>query len=72
MKPKKELLRMVLNAEGTLEFDATSKKNGRGAYICLNMECLKKALKTRRIQKTFGIEPLEELLIELERQMNTS
>ncbi|MGI5902256.1 MAG: RNase P modulator RnpM [Desulfitobacteriia bacterium] len=70
MKPKKELLRIVKTAEGILEYDPTSKKNGRGAYLCFNPDCLSKAVKNRRFEKAFQIKPPEELLGELERQMN--
>ncbi|HHV64406.1 MAG TPA: YlxR family protein [Peptococcaceae bacterium] len=72
MKPKKELLRIVRTLEGRLEYDPTSKKNGRGAYLCANRDCLAKALKYHRIEKTFGVKPAEELITELERQMNSS
>jgi predicted RNA-binding protein YlxR (DUF448 family) len=57
MKPKKELLRVVKTAQEVLEYDPTSKKNGRGAYLCPNMDCLKKAVKTQRFEKTFSIKP---------------
>lgn len=72
MKPKKELLRIVRTAEGVLEYDPTSKRNGRGAYICAHSECLAKALKYRRFEKTLGSKPTGNLLNELERQLNSS
>lgn len=68
MKPKKELLRIVKVQEEVLEFDGTSKKNGRGAYICKDKECLDKAVKNRRFQKTFGLDPTSEMLEELGKQ----
>jgi predicted RNA-binding protein YlxR (DUF448 family) len=68
MKPKKELLRIVKIQDDVLEFDDTSKKNGRGAYICKNKECLDKAVKNRRFQKTFGLDPASEMLEELGKQ----
>ena len=43
MKPKKELIRIVKNAEGEVSVDLTGKKSGRGAYICKSVECLEKA-----------------------------
>ena len=43
MKPKRELIRVVKSAEGEISLDLTGKKNGRGAYICENIECLKAA-----------------------------
>lgn len=52
-KPKKELIRIVKNKEGNIFVDKTSKANGRGAYICDNIECLEKAIKTKRLERTF-------------------
>lgn len=53
MKPKKELIRIVRTPEETIEIDFTGKKNGRGAYLCPNPECLKKAVKAKRLEKAF-------------------
>lgn len=72
MKPKKELLRIVKTPEGVLEFDPTSKKNGRGAYLCTKIECLSKATKHHGFEKTFDLKPSEEMLSEIERQLNSS
>lgn len=52
-KPKKELIRVVKSADGEISIDKTGKKNGRGAYICYNKECLEKAIKAKRIEKEF-------------------
>ena len=49
IKPKKELIRIVKNKEGSIFVDKTSKANGRGAYLCDNIECLEKAIKTKRL-----------------------
>lgn len=54
MKPKKELIRVVKSAEGEISLDRTGKKNGRGAYICPSGECLEKAKKARRLEKSFS------------------
>lgn len=54
-KPKKELIRIVRDADGVLSVDRTGKKNGRGAYICPNAACLEKAYKARRLEKTFEV-----------------
>lgn len=53
-KPKKELVRIVKSPEGDISLDFTGKKSGRGAYICKNCECLKKARKGRRFEKAFS------------------
>ena len=41
-KPKKDLVRILLNDENGLTVDLTGKKNGRGAYVCLNSKCAEK------------------------------
>ena len=51
MKPKKELIRIVRTPEGPVEADLTGKKNGRGAYLCRNAECLEKAVKIRALDR---------------------
>ncbi len=50
---KKDLLRIVKSKEGIIEADLTGKKNGRGAYICKNEECLNKLIKTKKLEKAF-------------------
>lgn len=54
MKPKKELIRAVKSPEGEISLDFTGKKSGRGAYICRSSECLEKARKGRRFEKSFS------------------
>lgn len=55
-KPKRELLRVVRSPEGVVSLDFTGKKNGRGAYICRDIKCLKKARKSRRLDHNLGCE----------------
>lgn len=50
-KPKKELIRVVRAPDGQVSLDYTGKKSGRGAYICKNINCLRKARKARRIER---------------------
>lgn len=52
MKPKKELIRIVRTPESEVLLDATGKKSGRGVYICPSRECLQKALKSNRLEKS--------------------
>lgn len=52
MKPKKELIRIVKSPEGEVSIDLTGKKPGRGAYICKNAECLEKAFKTKKLNRS--------------------
>lgn len=53
IKTKKELIRIVKNKEGNIFVDKTSKANGRGAYLCDNIECLEKLIKTKKLERTF-------------------
>lgn len=50
-RAKKELVRVVRTPQGEVAVDPTGKKAGRGAYICLRRECLRKALKGKRLEK---------------------
>lgn len=70
MKPKKELVRVVKATEGEISVDKTGKKNGRGAYICNNPDCLKKAQKTRRLEKAFSCQISADIYNALEKEMN--
>ena len=53
MKNKKEMMRVLKTAEGTITLDMTGKKNGRGAYLCISGECLEKARKNRGLERSF-------------------
>ena len=52
-KDKKDLIRIVKNKDGEINIDKTGKMQGRGAYLCNNIECLKTAIKTKRLEKVF-------------------
>ena len=67
--PKKELIRVVRTPEGEVEIDLTGKKSGRGAYICKNSACLKKAIKSKRIQNNLETELPEGVILELEKEL---
>jgi predicted RNA-binding protein YlxR (DUF448 family) len=55
-KPKKELIRVVRNNEKEVSIDITGKMNGRGAYICSNLECLELAQKGKKLSRTLEVE----------------
>ncbi len=67
--PKKELIRVVRTPEGEICIDLTGKKSGRGAYICRNEACLKKAVKAKRLQTNLEAQISEELLLELSKEL---
>ncbi len=68
-KPKKELLRIVRSPEGEVSLDRVGKKPGRGAYICPDAECLKKARKYRRLEKSLETEISPEVYETLEKEL---
>lgn len=53
MKSKKEMMRVIKTAEGDIVLDVTGRKNGRGAYLCKQEECLKMAMKNKGIGALF-------------------
>ena len=53
---KKGLIRIVKTKEGQIFLDPTGKANGRGAYICKDVECLKKAIKSKALNRVFKME----------------
>ncbi len=60
-KDKQDLIRIVKNKENEISIDKTGKKEGRGAYICDNIECLERAIKSKRIEKIFDMKISEEI-----------
>lgn len=72
MKPKKELIRVVKNAEGIIKIDLTGKSPGRGAYICKSSECLEKAIKQKRFEKAFETRISEEIYNGLRDELNNA
>lgn len=69
-KPKKELLRVLRTPEGEVLLDFTGKKSGRGAYICYDVKCLKKARKTKRIDKSLDTVIPEEIYDKMESELD--
>lgn len=71
-KSKKELVRVVKNNTGEISLDLSGKKPGRGAYVCPNVNCLKKARKSRRIERAFSCQIPEEIYNAMEEEMESS
>ena len=66
MKGKPDLIRIVLNSTTEkVEIDSTGKKNGRGAYVCKNKECIENLQKRKVLNRTFSTNINEELYEEL-------
>ena len=69
MKSKKEMMRVIKTAEDQILLDATGRKNGRGAYLCPSMECFKKAVKGRGLERSFKMAIPREIYETLEKEM---
>ena len=69
-KPKVELLRVVRTPEGEIVLDFTGKKSGRGAYICRNVKCLRKAAKSHRIDKNLECSIPDEIYERMETELS--
>ena len=68
-KPKKDLIRIVRNKEGEMSVDFAGKAHGRGAYICPDTECLKKAEKKKSLNRAFGCEVDQEIFEKLYKEL---
>ena len=69
MKSKKEMMRVIRTSEGEFLLDATGRKNGRGAYLCHDQECLKKAIKNKGLERSFKQSIPKEVYESLEKEM---
>lgn len=69
MKPKRELIRVVRAPEGTISLDFRGKANGRGAYVCPNPDCLKKAVRAKALERALETPIPEEIFAQLQSQM---
>ena len=72
MKPKRELIRVVRSPQGEISVDLTGKKSGRGAYICQNVECLRKARKAKRLERALECQIPDEVYGRLEEELSGS
>ena len=69
MKPKGELIRVVRSPEGTVSIDGRGKASGRGAYVCRDAACLKKAIRARAIERALDCAIPPEVYEALQQQM---
>ena len=69
MKNKKEMIRVIRTSEQEFVLDATGKKNGRGAYICPNRECLSQAIKSKGLERSLKMAIPKEVYEALEKEM---
>ena len=69
MKPKRELIRVVKSPEGEISIDFKGKKPGRGAYVCPDQQCLKRAIKSKSLERALETAIPEEVYTALAAQM---
>ena len=70
--PTREMIRVVRCTDGNVQLDFSGKLNGRGAYICPNSECLKKARKAKSLDRSLETAIPEEVYDRLEKEMATN
>lgn len=68
-KNKKEMIRILKTPEGEFTLDATGRKNGRGAYLCPSVECFRKAVKGKGLERSFKMAIPKEVYEALEKEM---
>lgn len=69
-KNKRELIRIVRSPEGEISIDPTGKKSGRGAYICNDLACLNKVIKSKRLERSLEVAISDEVYEKLKEQLS--
>ncbi len=69
MKPKKELIRVVRSPQGQISLDFRGKASGRGAYVCPDPQCLKKAVRAHALERAFSAQIPPEVYERLQQEM---
>ena len=68
-KAKRDMIRVVRGTDGTVSLDFGGKMNGRGAYICPDPECLKKAIRSKSLDRSLEVTIPEEVYDRLQKEM---
>ena len=68
-KEKRAMIRVVRCTDGSVNLDFSGKMNGRGAYVCPNPDCLKKALRSKALDRSLEVTIPEEVILRLEKEM---
>ena len=71
-KAKRDMIRVVRGTDGTVSLDFGGKMNGRGAYVCPDPECLKKALRSKALDRSLEVTIPEEVIVRLEKEMESA
>ncbi len=70
MKPKQELIRIVRTPDGDVLVDTKGKVSGRGTYVCKNIDCLEKSIKTKSLSRSLDVTLSEEIISQLRENIN--
>lgn len=70
-RPKKELIRVIRTPEGAISVDSTGRKNGRGVYLCPNRECLRKAHRSKGLERSLKTAVPREIYDNLEKELRS-
>ena len=68
-KAKRDMIRVVRCTDGSVCLDFSGKKHGRGAYVCPDPQCLKKALRSKALDRSLEVTIPEEVILRLEKEM---
>lgn len=69
MKSKREMMRVLRTTENEIILDTTGRKNGRGAYLCTNLECFRKAVKSKGLERALKTPVPAEVYESLEKEI---
>ena len=70
-RPKRELIRVIRSPEGTISLDNSGKANGRGAYLCRNAECLRRAVRSSALERALNAKIPPEVTARLEKELES-
>ena len=71
-KEKRQLIRVVRGTDGNVSLDFGGKMNGRGAYLCPNPECLKKAIRSKALDRSLEVTIPQEVYDRLAKEMESA
>ena len=71
-KEKRAMIRVVRCTDGSVNLDFSGKMNGRGAYVCPSPDCLKKALRSKALDRSLEVTIPEEVIVRLEKEMESA
>ncbi|WP_272797247.1 RNase P modulator RnpM [Butyrivibrio sp. DSM 10294] len=69
MKEKKELIRVIKTPEDEILLDITGRANGRGAYVCNNAECFRKAVKNKGLERSLKSRIPDDVTLRIEKEL---